>query len=443
MACDLLALLTTTDELADATSDRAWLAAMLRAEEALAGAEAEAGVIPAEAAAAIAGACDPALFDPVSVARRGRRAANPVVPLVADLRAAAGPHAGPWAHWGATSQDILDTAAMLVCRSALAIVERDLASLAASGATLARTHRDTPMAARTLLQQAAPTTFGLKAAGWMVAAMDAGAGLARLRPRLAAQLGGAAGTMAALGPAGPAVLSRFAGDLGLAEPLLPWHTSRGRVAEIAAALAVASGAAAKVALDVVLLSQSEVAEVSEREAGTSSAMPHKRNPSAAVTAIAAAHRARGLTATVLGAMPQEHERAAGAWQAEWATLSDLLAAAGGAVAYSGRSLTNLDVHPGAMRANLDRAGGVLQAETVALALRRAGVPADVAAAAVGAAAARTAGGATFAGSLASDPAVAGAIGGALDEALDEATHLRSAGSLVDRALRAYDKREAP
>ncbi|MGH9054786.1 MAG: lyase family protein, partial [Acidimicrobiales bacterium] len=327
--------------------------------------------------------------DPVSLARRGRRAANPVVPLVADLRAAAGPDAGRWAHWGATSQDILDTAAMLVCRRALRIIERDAASLAASSATLARAHRDTPMAARTLLQQAAPTTFGLKTAGWMVAAMDAGSGLARLRPRLAAQLGGAAGTMAALGPAGPAVLSYFAAQLGLAEPLLPWHTSRGLVAEIAAAVAVASGAAAKTALDVVLLSQSEVAEVSEREGGTSSAMPHKHNPAAAVTAVAAAHRARGLAATILGAMPQEHERAAGAWQAEWSTLSDLLAAAGGAVAYAGQSVSDLVVHPKAMRANLDRAGEVLRA------------------------------------------------------GMDEAAHLRSAGSLVDRALRAYDKREAP
>jgi len=468
---ELLGALTSTDELMEATGDRAWLAAMLDAEAALAHAEAAAEVIPAEAAGAIAAACHPDGFDAAEVGRRARAGANPVIPLVADLRARVGPESGEWVHWGATSQDILDTAAMLVCRRTLAIIETDMAHLAASCAVLAGSHRDAPMVARTLLQQALPTTFGLKAAGWLAGVMDAGDGLARLRPRLAAQLGGAAGTLAAFGDAGIEVMARMAVALDLVEPVVPWHTARGRIAEIAGALGVAAGAAAKVALDVVLMAQTEVGEVAEgggagaggsasgtgaggsssaTGAGGSSTLPHKRNPAGAVRVLAAARRAEGLAATLLGGMAQEHERAAGTWQAEWATLADLLATAGGAVATAGAVVSALEVDTAALRANLDATGGLVLAERVTFALA-ATLGRDAAAAAVTAAAARSAeagpslAGAplSFADALAGDAVVVAALGGdestgEIGRLLDPVGYMGSAGALVDRVLDAYE-----
>lgn len=354
---ELFAALSSTDELLEATGDRAWLAAMLEAEAALARAEAASGVIPRDAGQAIQAACDAdgpvlAAFDPGELGRRARADATPVIAVVAALRSAVGERDARWVHHGATSQDIVDTAAMLVVRRVLNIVDSEVAGLVGVCAALASAHRDTPMAGRTLLQPAAPITFGLKAAGWLVAAMDAGDCLLRLRPRLAVQLGGPAGTLEGLGEAGFEVLARMAVDLELAEPVLPWHSARARIAEVASGFAVAAGTAAKIATDVILLSQGEVAEVAEGSAGGSSSMPHKRNPAAAVTAVASARRAHGLAAALLGTMVQEHERAAGAWQAEWGTLSDLLATAGGAVAACHRSIAGLRVDTQAMATNL-------------------------------------------------------------------------------------------
>ena len=340
------------EELADAVSDRAWLEGMLDAERALANAEARAGAIPAAAAAAVAKVCRPELYDAARLATDGRAAGNPVEPLVRALRERVGGDAAQYVHRGATSQDILDSAAMLVARRALWLIGDELAAVADACAALAREHRATPMAARTLLQQAVPTTFGLKAAGWLVAVVEARARLRTLADGLPAQLGGAAGTLAALGDRGPDVLRLYAVELELREPVLPWHTNRQVMAELGAALALAAGAAGKIGGDIALLAQSEIAEVSERSPGGSSTMPNKRNPVGAVLAVACAARARGAASVLLASLVQEHERAAGAWHAEWHALSDALAATGGAAASVRRSLEGLEVDTARMRENI-------------------------------------------------------------------------------------------
>jgi 3-carboxy-cis,cis-muconate cycloisomerase len=331
-------------EIGDAVSDRAWLNAMLDAERALARAEATAGVITADEAAAVESACDPSLYDPDELAAQAS-AGNPAEVLARELRERA-----PKAHYGATSQDIVDTAAMLVSKRALVLVGSELAGAEDACAALAETHRRTVMAARTLLQQALPTTFGYKAAGWLVGLHETRSRLDALA--LPAQLGGAAGTLAALGPTGAAVASLYAEGLGLREPILPWHTIRTPIAELAGALAAAAAIAAKAAGDVVLLAQTEVAEVAERDSGGSSTLPHKRNPINAILAVACERHARANAGILLESVVQEHERAAGAWHAEWAALSNALAATGGAAAALRRSLTSLEVDAARMRANI-------------------------------------------------------------------------------------------
>jgi 3-carboxy-cis,cis-muconate cycloisomerase len=336
-----------------AVSDDAWLAAMLSVEAALALECASAGVITAGAAAAIAAACSGLDVDPGQLGRDAAKHGSPVVPLVAAIRAALPNDVAAHVHKGATSQDVLDTAAMLVARDALVVVLSDVDGAADAAAGLAVTHRDTPMIGRTLLQQAVPVTFGLTAAGWL-AGLDAAAdGLHRFRP--AVQLGGAAGTLAGLGAAGPTVVSGLASRLGLDAPTLPWHTERSRVTGLASALGVAAGAIGKPARDVTLLAQGEVGEVSEGSPGGSSAMAHKHNPVAAVSALACAAQAPGLVATLLAASVQEHQRGAGTWQAEWRPLRELLVAVGSAAAWLRACLSGLVVHPDAMRASLDRA----------------------------------------------------------------------------------------
>jgi 3-carboxy-cis,cis-muconate cycloisomerase len=317
--------------------DAAWAAALFGVEVALAQAAAAHGVIPVAHAAAIA-AAEPDL-DPAVLGLASVEGGNPVIPLVRALRAAVGPEVGRSVHPGATSQDVMDTAAALLTGWAGEVVLDDLRGAADAAAALATAHRDTPMIARTLGQHALPTTFGLVAAGWC-------AGLDRARTRLAAvlaaqpvQLGGPAGTLDGLPPA---VVADLAVRLGFADPGVPWHTERTRVGELAGALGVAAGACAKPATDVVLLAG--VGEVSEAAPGDSSSMPHKRNPIAAVTARGAARRAPGLVAVLLAAMDGEHQRAAGAWHAEWETQSDLLRATGGAAARLRVCLVGLQVH---------------------------------------------------------------------------------------------------
>lgn len=353
-------------EFREAVSDRAWLQAMLDAERALAAAEAGAGVIPIDAAEAIAAACEWERFDPAELSEQGRAPGNPVEPLVRALTDAVEGEAARYVHWGATSQDILDTATMLVSRRVLDLLLESLSHLAGECSRLAEAHRSTPMAGRTLLRQAVPTTFGLKAAGWLVAVVEARRALAQIRrERLAVQLGSAAGTLAALGDAGPQIQSLFAEELGLPEPVMPWHTNRVRVAELGTALAVAAGAVAKIGLDVALLGQTEVGEATEAGGGVSSTMPQKQNPVGSALAVACARQASAYASVLMAALVQEHERGLGGWQSEWPPLSGALAYAGGAADAAGRVLDGLEVDPKRMRENLGLAGGLVMAERAA------------------------------------------------------------------------------
>jgi 3-carboxy-cis,cis-muconate cycloisomerase len=316
------------DELREALSDAAWVRALLEAERALATVQ---GFEPVELE-----------VDPEALARDGRRVGNPVEPLVRLLR-----ERSPDAHHGATSQDVMDTAAALVARAASALVRRELDGVAAACARLADEHRATVMAGRTLLQQATPTTFGLKAATWLVAVVEA-----RELPQLPAQLGGAAGTLAAFGDRGLELRAAFARELGLAEPVVTWHTIRVPVAALGARLAIAAGVVEKIALDVELLAQTEVAEVREPHEGGSSTMPHKRNPVGSTLARACAMRTRAAAGALTAALAQEHERAAGAWHAEWSPLAEALACAGGAAWWLRQTLEGLEVDAARMRRNI-------------------------------------------------------------------------------------------
>jgi 3-carboxy-cis,cis-muconate cycloisomerase len=337
------------EPLREAVSDATWLESMLEVERALVNAESLAGIVPADAAGAIAEACVSDHYEIDALSAEGRATGNPVEPLVRALRAQVGGDAARWVHFGATSQDVLDSAAMLVARGALELIQEEVGGVAAACARLVDAHRDTPMAGRTLLQQAVPTTFGLAAAGWLDAVVDARASLAAIV--LPAQLGGAAGTLAPLGAQGLEVLRLFANELELAEPTLPWHTQRAPVRRLAGALAGTAAACAKVGLDVVLLAQTELGEVSEGSGGGSSTMPHKRNPVRAVLARACARGVRAQIA-VLAAGEHELERAAGAWHAEWGALSEALALTGGASAAIRECLDELQVHPERMRGNM-------------------------------------------------------------------------------------------
>ncbi|WP_219418399.1 lyase family protein [Pseudonocardia nigra] len=340
------------DRVAARLDDASWVAALVAVEVALSAAAAEQGLVPeadAERIAAVAAELD---VDPAALGRAAVEGGNPVIPLVRILRQAAG-EAGRSVHPGATSQDVMDTAAVLLTGWAGEIVLDDLRGAADAAAALAAAHRDTAMIARTLGQQALPTTFGLVAAGWCAGLDRARTGLACVLGALPVQFGGAAGTLAASHPHGPAVAAGLARRLGLADAA-PWHTERTRIGELAGALAVAAGACAKPATDVVLLAGTELGEVSEAAPGDSSSMPHKRNPIAAITARAAARRAPGLAAVLLGAADHEHQRAAGPWHTEWQTLGELLRAGGGAAGRLRTSLEGLVVHPDRMLENLAR-----------------------------------------------------------------------------------------
>lgn len=346
-----------TTSVVAATDDAAIVDALCTAETALARACARAGVVSLPTALEIGAVCDDVRrLDSAELARRAAYDGNPVIPLVAEIRARvevrAGADAASAVHRGATSQDIVDTALMLVAKQALGVITAGLDDAAGACARLAREHRDTPMAARTLLQWAVPTTFGVVAAGWGSALDTASARLAHVRERLPAQYGGAAGTLAASHPYGLSVLDAFADECDLVAPPGVWHTDRTIVTELAGALGTASAATAKVATDLVLLAQSDVGEVRERTPGGSSAMAHKRNPIAAVTARAAAAQAPGLVATLMSVAP-ELQRGAGTWHAEWPALLALLRYTGGAAARL-RTALDIEVDTTAMARNLDR-----------------------------------------------------------------------------------------
>nr|MDT0657351.1 3-carboxy-cis,cis-muconate cycloisomerase [Micromonospora sp. DSM 115978] len=433
----LLGVVSGTPAVDTELTDEALLRAMLDAERALVTAAADAGAVPRAAADAIAEHCRPDRYDPAALGRAAEAAGNPVVPLVRELTAAVPADARPWVHIGATSQDILDTALVLALGRAAGPTLAALEAAADEAARLAEQHRDTVLVARTLGQQASPTTFGLKAANWLLGLREARTRLLVARAALPVQLGGAAGTLAGLGPAGPRVADGMAARLGLAVSPLPWHTRRQPLLDLAAALGAVLAATGKVALDVGLLAQTEVAEVAEGGGpgrGGSSAMPHKRNPVDSVLVSAAARRGPGLVATMYAAALQEHERAAGGWHAEWEPIIELSRVAGGAAARTHRILAGLQVDPARMRANLAATGGLVLAEAVAARLAPVVGRAD-AHEAVAAATRAAAGPAGFRAALLADPRVAAHLGAAgVDAALDPANWLGSAGVFVDRAL---------
>lgn len=337
-----------------ATGDDAWVTAMLRVEAALARAQATLGLVPAADARAIERLCaDPRSVDPATLGAAAADGGNPAIALVQRLRARLPSDTAAHLHRGATSQDVVDTAAMLVARDATGRVLTDLAGAAASTARLVSGHRHTPMTGRTLMQPAVPTTFGLKAAGWLRGLDGAAARLARVRSTLPVQLGGPVGALGGFGAEGLRLVEAFAAELDLA-PAAPWHTCRLPVADLAGALGAACGVTAKVAGDVVLLAQQEVAEVHEDAPGQggSSSMDHKQNPVAAISARAAARRGPALAGHLLACMDHEHERAAGAWHAEWLPLRDLLRTTGSAAAWLDDSLACLAVDADRMAANL-------------------------------------------------------------------------------------------
>jgi 3-carboxy-cis,cis-muconate cycloisomerase len=425
------------EELLGAVSGRAWLAAMLEFESALARAEAQAGIVPSDAAAAIAERCDPSLYDFDELLERGRSVGSPPEPLVRALRENVGGDAAGYVHWGATSQDVMDTASMLVSRRALDLILAELDGVTAALAQLAEAHRSTPMAARTMVQQAVPTTFGLKAAGWLVAVLEARSILDTVRgERLAVQFGGAAGTLAAVEEHGPAVLRRLAADLGLAEPVLPWHTNRVRIAELGAALATTAGVLAKIALDVVLLAQTEVDEAREEIGGGSSTLPHKHNPIESTLARACARLVGGYASVLTSGLEQEHERAAGAWHAEWEALSGALAYTGGAAHAVGQALGSLQVDAARMRRNLGETNGLVLAERVSFALAARYGRAEGHDIVREAATRVAASGRSLADELREDERV-GISDSELDALLDPVTYLGSAEAFVDRALELY------
>jgi 3-carboxy-cis,cis-muconate cycloisomerase len=355
--------------------DAAYLQHMLDFEAALARAEAATGVIPARAAAPIANACKAAAFDLSALADAATRSGNLAIPLVKALTADVAKtdaEAARYVHWGATSQDVIDTAAMLTLRAAMDALLSDIDRAIAGFARLARQHRHTAVVARTWLQHALPMPFGLKLAEYAAALHRSRTRLQRLRSEaLALQFGGAAGTLAALGDKGLLVAERLAQELKLPLPDAPWHTHRDRIAEAASVLAIVAGTCGKIARDVQLMMQTDVAEAFEPSGegrGGSSTMPHKRNPVAAATALAAATMAPNLAATIFAAQVQDHERSAGPWHAEWPTLPSLLLVTSGALAAIVDIAEGLEVDAARMRVNLDATGGLIMAEAVTMAL---------------------------------------------------------------------------
>ena len=364
MSSRLIDSLATTDPLAEIFSDDSVLQAMLEVEAALACAAARAGAIPEAAARTISGVARPEFFDAARIARDARGSATPAIPLVEALEQrvrAVGAGSAEYVHWGATSQDVTDTAMILLLKRALPVVAADHERLAAALRRLSDAHAVTLMLGRTLLQPAVPITFGLKTAGWFAAVARSWRRLAAAwEGALALQLGGAAGTRAAFGAQADVIARELAQELGLAL-VPPWHTDRDRLGALVTACGLYAAALGKMARDVALLMQHEVAEVAE-PGGGSSAMPHKRNPSACALALATAARMPGLIAAFLSGMVQEHERSLGGSQAEWPTLASSVQATGSAAAAMAGAMEGLSVDADRMRSNLDATNGVVFAE---------------------------------------------------------------------------------
>ncbi len=370
MSGRLIESLATTPALAATFSDESVLQAILDFEAALARAEARCGVIPAQAADAITAAARPENFDICALADAAFRAGTPVIPLVkmlTDQVRKADTQAARFVHWGATSQDVADTAMSLLLKRAEPILIDDLKRLEKSLADLSERHKDSVMLGRTLLQPAPPVTFGLKAAGWLASVRR---GRRRLQRTFCAaavvQFGGASGTLASLGNRGIPVAQALSADLGFGNPpAAPWHTQRDQLATLICDCGVLTGSLGKMARDISLLMQSEVDEATEpggEGRGGSSTMPNKSNPTACALTLAAAYRVPGLVASFLSAMLQEHERGVGGWQAEWSIIAAAVQSTGVAIASMAEVAEGVSVDPQKMRLNIENTNGVVFAE---------------------------------------------------------------------------------
>jgi 3-carboxy-cis,cis-muconate cycloisomerase len=426
-------------------SDRARLQGMLDFEAALARAESRVGVIPASVAPAIAAKCRAELFDRDALARATARSGSPAIPLVKQLTALVGEidqEAMRYVHWGATSQDAIDTGFVLQLRGAMERIEAELEILAGALAQLARNHRGTVLAGHTWMQQALPTTFGLQAAGWLDAVTRHRARLGDARRRaLVVQFGGAVGTLAALGNKGLEVAKALGEELHLAVPDMPWHSHRDRVAEIAAVLGLCTATLGKMARDISLHMQSEVAEVSEPAGegrGGSTTMPHKRNPVTCAVVLAAAERMPGLLSSMFAAMVQEQERGLGGWHAEWEVMPEIIGLAAGALHHLAEIAPRLDIDAARMTENLAVTRGLIYAEAVQMALAskvgRLAAHELVEAACTRARTERR----HLRGVLAEEPAVAEHLSKAdLERLFDPREYLGVADGLIDRVLAAH------
>lgn len=430
-------------------TDEAWVAAMLSVEVALASTQARLGVIPETAVGPIAEAAKSARIDVADLAVRARGSANPVVELVRELTAAVrsiDPDAAEYVHRGSTSQDILDSATMLLATRALRHIDAGLTRVADALAALAEEHRHTPMAARTLTQHAVPTTFGLKAAGWLTLVLDA---LERLRQTtLPVQLGGAAGTLAAYveyartagvpteGHAA-ALTEGVAAELGLRAPAAPWHTQRTPVVDLGWVVTIVTGALGKLAVDVLGATRTEVGEVAEpagERSGLSSAMPQKRNPVLATLIVSAARQAPAYAAMLAQSMLAEDERSPGGWQSEWQPLREALRLASGAAHTAAELVEGLRVFPSRLAANLAMGEGTIVSERLNVVL--APVLGKAAAKSVLGRIAKQAaeGEGTFAELVRSAPELTEALGDRLTELLDPINYLGAADELIDCVL---------
>lgn len=354
-------------------SEDAHLNAMLRVEAALAVVEAKLGIIPTEAAEAIATCCALEKIDKAALARAGAAAGNLAIPLVKQLTVAVrkvSTEAARYVHWGATSQDILDTALVLQLRSHIDFITEAIENICKALVELIDKHRNTVMAGRTWLQHAVPTTFGLVAAGWLDVLLRHRERLAEMRPRvLVLQFGGAAGTLASLGNDGLRVAEALAREMDLSLPAVPWHSHRDRVAEIAAFHGLLVGSIGKIARDLSLGMQAEVGEFAESSnegQGVSSTMPQKRNPVTCAVILSTAIRVPGLVSTMLSAMVQEQQRGLGGWQSEWETLPEICMLTLGALEKLESMLVNLEVFPDVMQRNLSLTNGLISAEAVSM-----------------------------------------------------------------------------
>jgi 3-carboxy-cis,cis-muconate cycloisomerase len=367
----ILGVLYGSDAMRAVFDETAYFQRMLDVEAALARVQARLGIIPADAAEAIVAAAQARNFDPTELAASARNVGYPVVGLVAALSRAAG-EAGRWTHWGATTQDIMDTATVLQVREGLRLVREEIRAVAKALAGQADAHRDTVMAGRTHLQQALPTTFGLKCAIWAQPFINHVQRLDQLRPRVElVEFAGAAGTLASLGDQGIAVMEGLAAELGLGVPMAPWHVCRDGLAETVSFLGLICGSLAKFATDIILLAQTEVGETAEPYVagrGASSTMPQKRNPIASEYILAAARNVQALVPVMQGAMAQDHERATGPWQAEALALPQAFVLTHGALLHARAIAEGLVVDADRMRGNLDITHGLIVAEAVMMGL---------------------------------------------------------------------------